>query len=471
MQRSPSSSRHTLHTIALLSVLGLGAVASGCAPDEPAEAEAPGAAEVDLPLDVGGRCGGEPCDAVFRGVAAFFDRRLHGLGANGRACADCHMASNRFQLSPAAAQARFDALQRRREHNADADDPLFRPVDADDFRTRGQSADDYATLRTHGLIRVTLDLPANVELLDSSGSPTGETFVDVWRAVPTVNNVKITGVTDSAVVWARDPGSHGGYQLDARFITLQEQALGALLAHAELAVAPPPQLLDDLASFERVLFSNHRVRALADAISDGTTPLPSTDPPLSELEAAGKVVFTRACATCHGGPDTSSPQPPVIPRFSDILISCPRPVDTQVPPRWQFAPCAPLLAAKVRTYRFTRQLAPAPAPPTVIVRKSSDPGRALLSGVVGGGPATLDDFQKFDNPALHGIRHTAPYFHDNMAATLDDVLDHYEQFFKFVIANRPPGVVPPILSTDGVHLDRPFTAAERPALRAYLDKL
>lgn len=28
-------------------------------------------------------CGGEPCDAVFRGFRAFFDRGLDGLAANG----------------------------------------------------------------------------------------------------------------------------------------------------------------------------------------------------------------------------------------------------------------------------------------------------------------------------------------------------------------------------------------------------
>jgi hypothetical protein len=33
-------------------------------------------------------CGGEPCDAVVRGALAFFDRRLPGLEANGRSCAD-----------------------------------------------------------------------------------------------------------------------------------------------------------------------------------------------------------------------------------------------------------------------------------------------------------------------------------------------------------------------------------------------
>ena len=79
-------------------------------------------------------CGGEPCDAVIRGLLSFFDRRLHDLSANGRSCADCHMVTDHFQLSPASAEARFRFLQLRRRWDPNADDPLFRPIDADDFR-------------------------------------------------------------------------------------------------------------------------------------------------------------------------------------------------------------------------------------------------------------------------------------------------------------------------------------------------
>src|SRR5689334_23299982 len=91
-------------------------------------------------------CDDGPCDAVARGRKAFNDRKLNKLGGNGRACADCHMPSVGFQLSPAAAQARFAALQAEREHNKNADDPLFRPVDADDFRTNGEGASDFSNL-------------------------------------------------------------------------------------------------------------------------------------------------------------------------------------------------------------------------------------------------------------------------------------------------------------------------------------
>ena len=75
-------------------------------------------------------------------------------------------------------------------------------------------------------------------------------------------------------------------------------------------------------------------------------------------------------------------------------------------------------------------------------------------------------------PGLRGLRHTAPYFHNNSAATLEEVVEHYKQFYKRVAIQAPqapllttqPGVTPPVI-------DRPFTDAEVPALLAYLRKL
>jgi cytochrome c peroxidase len=409
-------------------------------------------------------CAGEPCDTVHRGARAFVDRNLTGLGANGRACADCHMVDDNFQLSPANAEARFQLLQQRRQTNPDADDPLFRAIDADDFRTNGASAGDFSNLRQNGLIRITFVLPPNIRLIDPvTGLVTNETFVDVWRAVPSVNDVALTG-PGNANPWFRGPNELGGYQLDARVGTLQDQAAGALINHAQVPIAPPQRLLDDLAAFQRVLFSGPGTRALSAAIDAGDTNLPDPDPPLDALEQQGKAVFARACATCHGGATESNPGSPV-PRFQDIASQCPRPVDAAVPARFAFAPCPTRLVRNVRTYEITL------ANGTTVRRTSSDPGRALLTGFVGG-PAPQDDWQKMDVPGLRGISRTAPYFHNNSAATLEEVVDHYAEFFKRVRVNLAPGTpIPPILTTDGVNIDRPLTsAAERAALLAYLRK-
>src|SRR5687767_13531310 len=99
-----------------------------------------------FPIPPPRECHGGSCDAVNRGFHTFVDRGLHGLGANGRACADCHMLTDSFQLSPANAEARFQLLQRWRQTNPNADDPLFRPIDADDFRTNGENATDFSNL-------------------------------------------------------------------------------------------------------------------------------------------------------------------------------------------------------------------------------------------------------------------------------------------------------------------------------------
>ena len=252
-------------------------------------------------------CSGEPCAAVFGGLFAFFDRDLRGddgksLEGNGRSCNDCHMAIDRFRLTPANAEKRFQLLQRRLKLNPLADDPLFRPIDADDFRVNGDAAHDFSNLRQNGLVRVTFLLPANVKLIDpATNQPSAETQVDVWRKVPTVLDVKLTG-DDGVNPWPRGPNKTGGYQHDGRFLTLQEQALGALLSHAQVQNPPSQATLDGLNSFQRILFSSERVHELSNAIDAGVTPLPDIDPPLNSLEQQGKVVFTRACAQCHGGP-------------------------------------------------------------------------------------------------------------------------------------------------------------------------
>ena len=196
------------------------------------------------------------------------------------------MPTNSFQLSPANADARFRFLEWRRRWDPNADDPLFRPIDADDFRTNGENANDFSNLRQNGLIRITFPLPPNVRLVaPGSTDVSNETFVDVWRAVPTVNDVALTGPDAVAPVWPRDPNPTGGYQLDARVTSLQEQALGAFINHAQIQDAGAakdarrPRLLPARAVHEP------RVRALSDAVRTGA-PLPDPDPPLNDTREA-----------------------------------------------------------------------------------------------------------------------------------------------------------------------------------------
>lgn len=437
-------------------------------------------------IDDGDACTTDTCDpvtgpahapvdsAVCRGKLAFDDGDLPGLGANGRACSTCHVESTAFGLTPANVEQRFQ--------DSGGTDPLFNPIDADDFRINGMAANDYTNLRQRGLIRVSIPLPANVKLLDcgsqipcpASAQPTNETVADVWRQVPTVFNVANTGPdTGPGATWPRGPNTRGGYQFDGRIDTLQNQALSAIRTHAAAAVDPSQQFLDDVAAFQLTKFS---------------APEPTV---LTALQTQGKAIFDRACGqVCHGGPGTSTPL--IAPnRYIDIFTDFPRPVDTVSPPRYVFAQ-ANQLAGNVRTYEFT-------LPDGFKVRKTTtDPGRALLTGYVVSaaapvppavcahppcGAASADDFQKFDMPPVKGIAQTAPYFHNNSAATLVDVLDHYDAFFARTKITTPTS---PSLSTNYPTTqvpaptplwDRPVKrvdedgGAERAALLAYLQVL
>ena len=199
----------------------------------------------------------------------------------------------------------------------------------------------------------------------------------------------------------------------------------------------------------------------------GTTPFPDPDPELDELERQGKAVFNRSCAQCHGGalhPSTSTPDatlpststpPRFLVRYHNIQTACPRSAVASD----GFTPCPQRLERNARIYRITL------ANGTFQFVTTSDPGRMLLTG-------QSADVGMMDITQLRGIGKTAPYFHNNSAATLEEVLDHYDALFRFAARRNPPPNLPPILSSNGRDIDRGFVApGERAALLAYLRKL
>jgi cytochrome c peroxidase len=61
---------------------------------------------------------------------------------------------------------------------------------------------------------------------------------------------------------------------------------------------------------------------------------------------------------------------------------------------------------------------------------SPDPGRVLITGE--SIDPNFEHVSAFKIPSLWGVRHTAPYFHDNSAKTLKEVVHHYARFFEFI---------------------------------------
>jgi cytochrome c peroxidase len=401
---------------------------------------------------------------------------------NGRSCASCHPGGDHFALLPASVEARFQA---------NPQDRLFDPLDADD-PTAAQPT--YNHLRKRALIRITLPLPPNIDLVDDAGNvvTNPERKISVWRGVPTVENTALTAP----------------FLYDGRATTLQQQALGALRDHSAIKRTPAPHVLDDIAAFEKTVFSSHGVREVANALAEGK-PAPDPDPRFSpgSPEALGKALFQTACAPCHGGPTgtqivnravqddffpvldaNGSPEVTTLPDGTIIpVLSHDHPNDdflvlgislltylTQIPPDQGGIPNPDGLDFphyRLRFYtdgtRAQKRFDLPPAPP-LIGRNffpqafTVDPGRCIITG----DPL---DFEAFDVPQLRGISHTAPYFHDNSAPDLPTLLDIYSQF---ILPAIPPLGLPPVVPPAGPGLPpESLTAAQKAQLIAYLRKI
>ena len=88
-------------------------------------------------------------------------------------------------------------------------------------------------------------------------------------------------------------------------------------------------------------------------------------------------------------------------------------------------------------------------PDGIIEVTSPDPGRALISGRADDffpfPPGSFDHLNAFKISPLWGVKDTAPYFHDNSAKTLADVVEHYRKFFLVVTDADGPGPAEPLI--------------------------
>jgi len=299
------------------------------------------------------------------------------FGGNGRTCDTCHrMPTGTISLKDV--QARF---------SKDPGDPLFRPLDSDD----GTGA-SYERLLTHATFLIPLPLPANVKLADD---PTA-TEVILERGTPTVRD---TAALDPVLMW------------DGRAPNLEEQALGATRTHAEPKRDPTAAELAQIAAFEKTLFSSAELEAYAKG-----GPAPGLPEGTTASEKRGRAFFepTGLCGQCHSGVLLNEVPSignvfghPAGTRFANVRVS-----DPAFNPR----------------KRPGRQWLITLPDGSTIQRSSSDPGRFLITG----NPA---DFDNFKISSLRNIKNTAPYFHDNSAKTLEDMVAHYGRIFA--AANVP----------------------------------
>jgi cytochrome c peroxidase len=313
------------------------------------------------------------------------------FGGNGRTCQTCHSEAT-GTVSPDDARKRF---------RKDEDDPLFVHDGSDDGNGNGVNR-----MLRHATVLIDIPLAPNVSLADDPGAR----VVTLRRGIATTLNTP-----------ALDPV----LMLDGRQPSLEEQAAGAIRDHAQ-GVVPSAAALRAIAQFQKTeaFFSSPALRRFARGGEAPGLPRGRT-----ASEKRGRRFFEDLppdlsqglkpglCAHCHSGPllNTTNefaapfiPSPAPIPagqRFLSVGVS--EFNDAQNP---------------VREFIFNA------GTPQEVHLFSPDPGRALITGVVD--DPTLEHVNAFKISPLRGIRHTAPYFHDNSAQTLEDVAAHYTKFFN-----------------------------------------
>ena len=349
-------------------------------------------------------------------------------GSNGRSCESCHLPQVGWSIRPIDVELKFLLTQ--------GNDPIFNKLDANsptpDVSSLQAKRASYSMLRK-GLFRRGGTIPANGEFfiasfddpLGAGGSPT---TVQTYRRPLATANFHIA----QNIGW-HDQNTNGSGDVHAG---LKLQALGNITGAQEL---PPPQLPSDttlesivnyelgLAFAQQFSFTAGLLTAcgakggpenlsaqlpvkgpfnLFDAWKDlkpGSCGSRAADRKRVQIARGQEVFNSSGCNGCHNAANNGSN---VDGRLFDIHAS-------QVQHR---ALGMPLYTMQNKATGQTHE--------------TTDPGRALRSG-------KWADMDRFKVPSLRGVVARAPYFHNGIAANLDEVVRHYETELNFKFDEQP----------------------------------
>jgi cytochrome c peroxidase len=348
------------------------------------------------------------------------------LGANGRACANCHQADQGWTITPSYVQALFDA--------SEGTDVLFKPHDAAtspkaDVSTVEARREAYKLILSRAVVRIGIAMPNaltsefDLEAVDDPYGWASATQLSLYRRpLPTAN-----------LSFAATVSWDARLTLPAKtiFEDLVEQANRANKGHGQATTDLPLDVRVAIATFETTTFTARRSVSVAgpldkDGALGGAANLASRTFALADMYAAwsttadenerdraraaiarGAKIFAEprlrradgsmaSCASCHDANNVGSST--VTAATFDIGISDESRRSRDVP-----------------LYTFKNKA-------TGETRRLTDPGRGLITG-------KWADLGRFKAPMLRDLAARAPYFHDGSARTIEEVVEHYEQRF------------------------------------------
>lgn len=396
------------------------------------------------------------------------------FGSNGRTCESCHQQAQGWSMTPEELTRRFNRTK--------GTDPVFALVDGAnsplaDVSTVAARRSAYSMLLARGVIRVGLPIPANAEfrlaqVQDPYGYASARELSLFRRPLPATNLI-----WDTAMMWdGREtatkflPPMDAGVDRQDIILSLASQARDAILGHEQAATAPDDATILSIVDFESHLFTaqlvdqdagklNHgdgmgganilaqqrfwvgindtlgndptgeafdetsmrlfdnwndpevqhssdpKDRARA-SIARGETlfnTLPINISGVAGLnDVTGMPVIHGTCSTCHNAPNIGN-------------HSVALPINIGIADASRRTPDMPLYTL---TNLATGQSV-----------QTTDPGLALITG-------KWLDIGKFKGPILRGVAGRAPYFHNGMAATLDDAVEFYRTRFSIAMSAR-----------------------------------
>ncbi len=342
-------------------------------------------------------------------------------GSNSRSCATCHIPQNAWSITPDTIRYLF--LQTSGMH------PIFNPLDADnpdrDLSSVGARQAAYSMLLTRGVFRRGGAPLANrewdvVTVDDPHGFANVARIVQWRRVMPTIN----FHLGSATVAW--DGGNTVGVD---QLAGLTNQATRNVTG-AQQGSPASPDVIGHIVTFETSLSTAQSVSFSAGLLSAGgahggpeelsrMTKASGRfdlfdawmDSPVESRAriARGQELFNnpnpgngRSCNGCHNSKNNGT-------NFNDLLF------DTHTASAEARTPDLPLYTIHNRVTGEERQL--------------TDTGLGNVTGF-------WSDLGKFKTPTLRALSARAPYFHNGIAASLEDVVRHYEQHLNFVFTDQ-----------------------------------
>ena len=388
------------------------ALTAGCTP----EAENDGATSA-----------GDPLSVQIELTNPFFEP----LGANGRACANCHQADQGWTITPRYVQAKFDA--------SEGTDVLFKPHDAAtspkaDVSTVEARREAYKLILSRAVVRIGIPMPNeltrefDLEAVDDPYGWASATQLSLYRRpLPTAN-----------LMFAKTINWDGRSTFADKtiFEDLEEQANRANKGHGQATTDLPLETRRSIAMFEWLTFAARRNAPVAgpldaDGALGGVWNMLLRSFPLGETFASWSTTADESerdrarASIARGGKIFAEPR---LRRGDGTFTSCASCHDQN-----NIGGSTRTLAMfDIGTSDESRRTADVPLytfknRTTGETRRVTDPGRALISG-------KWAELGRFKAPMLRDLAARPPYFHDGSARSLEDVVVHYQQRFNADLA-------------------------------------